>query len=145
MQSLASDIQAMLIQAQSGAASAGSASTAATSVPGGATATLTPEQKVAADIQTLIGDFQSAAPPNAQTANSNPTAPVGQTEHHHHHHGHGGEASGATAVAGASGTGAPAANSSTSSNQAVSQVFAADITQALQAYAGASSAMPTPA
>jgi hypothetical protein len=113
LQSLASDIQAMLIQAQSAAPTGGTA----TSPTGAAT----PEQRVAADLQTIMGDIQSAIAPNTQTANSNPTAPTGETEHHHHHHHHdgGGEANGASDVAatstssgnGASGTGASTAGS----------------------------------
>jgi hypothetical protein len=113
LQSLASDIQAMLIQAQSSAPTGGAAASTTT--------TASPEQRVAADLQTIMGDIQSAIAPNTQTANSNPTAPTGETEHHHHHHHHdgGGEANGASDVAatstslgnGASGTGVSTAGS----------------------------------
>jgi hypothetical protein len=146
LQSLASDIQAMLIQAQSTAAGGG--------VTGSTTAAASPEQTAATDLQTMMGDIQSAiqsaTTPNTQTANSNSTAPTGETEpaHHHHHHGGGaGEANGATAVASAStssGTGASNAGSQLASDQAVSSIFATDIGQAIQAYGAnsATSAMP---
>jgi hypothetical protein len=137
---LASDIQAMLIQAQS----AGPTGAANASTPQAATPT--PEQNVATDLQTLLGDIQSAVAPNTQTANSNATAPTGGTEHHHHHHHHegGGEANGASGVAATSpGPGASTAGSQFAGDQAVSSTFASDIAQAIQAYGGgASAAMP---
>jgi hypothetical protein len=137
MQSVATDIQAMLIQAQSTAAAPASGTSTAISA---STAAVNPQQKIAADLQTLLGDLQSATSPNAQTASTSPAGPVGGTapHHHHHHHEEGGEASGATSVAGAS---TPAATSSNSTgDQAVSSMFAADITQALQAYGGSGAA-----
>ncbi len=133
----------MLIQAQS--------SSAASGVTGSTTAKASPQQNAATDLQTLIADIQSAvtqsgSTPNAQTANSNPTAPAGQTEHHHHHHhGGGGDASGASDVANASSNGAVAATGSQqATNPAASSIFATDIAQAIQAYGGdsASAAMP---
>jgi hypothetical protein len=143
LQSLASDIQAMLIQAQSTAAAGGAT--------GSTTASASPAQNAATDLQTLIADIQSAVTqsgtePTAQTANSNPTAPAGQTEHHHHHHhGGGGDASGASDVANASSNSAVVnTGSQQASNLAPSSIFATDIAQAIQAYGGdsASTAMP---
>jgi hypothetical protein len=144
LQSLASDIQAMLIQAQSAPAASG----------GSTTATASPQQNAATDLQTLMTDIQSAVTqsgttPNAQTANSNPTAPAGQTAHHHHHHHSDGgdDASGASDVANAStsqeGAVAPT-GSQLAGDEAVSSIFATDIAQAIQAYGGdsASAAMP---
>jgi hypothetical protein len=96
-----------------------------------------------------LSDLQSAATPNAQTANSDPTGAASKTgQHHHHHHEGGGEASGATSVANSatpSGTTAAPTRSATSADQAVSQVFAADIAQALQAYSGVSTSPMMPA
>jgi len=130
---LASNIQAMLIQAQSTTAASG------TSTTGGAAA-VSPEQNLATSLQTLMNDLQPSTAPNAQTASTNPTDPVGQTEHHHHHHREAdGDASGATAVA------STTANSVTGEDQAVSQVFAADIAQAIQSYGGASASSMMPA
>lgn len=130
LQSLASDIQAMLIQAQDTAASGVGTAQAAT-----------PQQSVAADLQSILGDLQGAAAPATQTANADPTAPTGQTEHHHHHHHQDGdgEATGASDVAAASTTAAPSTN-----DQSVSTIFASDIAQAIQAYGGGSTdpAMP---
>jgi len=150
LQSLAADIQAMLIQAQSAAA------TGATTA--GTTQATTPEQSVAADLQTLLGDIQGTvagtvagtATPNTQTANSNATAPTGETQphHHHHHHEDGGDANGASDVAAASAsssTGASTAGSQPASDQAVSSIFATDIAQAIQAYGGASTSAAMPA
>jgi hypothetical protein len=146
LQSLAADIQAMLIQAQSAAA------TGATTA--GTTQATTPEQSVAADLQALLGDIQGTvagtATPNTQTANSNATAPTGETQPHHHHHHHegGGEANGASDVAAAStssGTSASTAGSQPASDQAVSSIFATDIAQAIQAYGGASTSAAMPA
>jgi hypothetical protein len=155
LQSLASDIQAMLIQTQSTSPASG--------VSAGTTANASPGQNAATDLQTLMGDIQSAitesgttesgttqsgTTPNAQTANSDPTAPAGQTAHHHHHHHHGDDdASGAREVANAatSSDGAVATSGSQlAGDQAASSNFATDIAQAVQAYGGAiaTAAMP---
>jgi len=160
LQNLANDIQAMLIQAQASSATqtAGTAAaTSATQTAGtqtatttGATTSVSLEQQTATDLQTLMSDLQAStsAPPTAQTASTNPADPTGQTEPHHHHHHHGGgEASGASPASGTTASSTtPAAESPTSSSdQQVSQVFAADIEQALQAYSGtaAATAMPS--
>jgi hypothetical protein len=101
---------------------------------------VTPDQKLAADLQTLLNDLQSAAPP-ATTANADPTDGTGQVRPHHHHHHHegGGEASGATGVA-ANTSGAPGATQD-SSGQTGGPASAADILLALQAYGGAASSL----
>jgi hypothetical protein len=137
----------MLIQAQGTAATGSqtSVTTPATSTPaaGGAAAAISPEQKLATDLQSLLSGLQSTAP-NARTANANPADATGRTEHHHHrHHEGGGEASGATAVASSSTTPATA-NSAASGNQAVSQILAAGIAQALKAYGGTGASPGTP-
>jgi hypothetical protein len=138
LQNLASDIQAMLIQAQNTAAQSGA--------NGGTKAAATPAQNVAADLQTILGDIQAAIAPNTQTANSNPTSPTGETGHHHHHHHHGGDANGASNVAAASsGGGTSTAGSRLASDQAVSSIFATDIAQAIQAYVGGSTSATMPA
>jgi hypothetical protein len=148
-QTLASDIQAMLIQAQdTGAATAAAGTSASATASAGGTA-LTPEQQVAADLQNMMTELQSSASSSTQTANANPADPTsqtgqtGQTEHHHHHHhGGGGEASGATAVADASTTATTTA--ATAGDQSESQALSVDFTAAIQAYSGAnaSSLMP---
>jgi hypothetical protein len=136
----------MLIQAQNTVAPVGTpggTTTAATTVAA------TPEQTVATDLQTIMGDIQSAIAPNTQTANSNPTAPTGETEHHHHHHhGGGSDINGASDVATAptsSGTSSSTAGSQLASDQAVSSIFATDIAQAIQAYGGDSTSATMPA
>jgi hypothetical protein len=132
LQSLASDIQAMLIQAQSSAATGG--------LTGSTTAAATPEQSVTNDLQSLLGGTQPAAAPNAQTADSNPTTPTGETvHHHHHHHGNGDDTNGVSNVAGASTTA-----TQTAGDQSVAASFATDIAQAIQAYGGGSLAAATP-
>jgi hypothetical protein len=147
-QSLASDIQAMLIQAQ-GTTSTGTATGAPAT-----TATTTPEQGLAADLQNLMNAFQSGQSPaqtgttsSAQTASANPADAPNQAEpHHHHHHHHGGGAGDAGSItAAAAPTPPPASGPVTSgsgmvANQAVSQAFAADIVQAIQAYGTGASA-----
>ncbi len=156
LQNLAADIQAMLIQAQSTAATESQTATATTaaqpatavSATSGGTAAVTPEQKLATDLQTLLSDLQPATTPATQTANASATDATGQTEHHHHHHHHGGggNASAATDVASTSttsGTTAATTGSTTSGDQTASQIFAADIAQALQAYGGVSPATTT--
>jgi hypothetical protein len=142
-QQLASDIQAMLIQAQ-GSTTAQTAATATPTTASGATADST-GQNLATNLQTLMNDLQSGGTPNAQTASTNPADPVNQTGHHHHHHHHedDGNASGATAVAGSS---PPAgATATTSDDHAVSQLFAADIAQAIRSYGGVSASSMMPA
>jgi hypothetical protein len=142
----------MLIQAQGAAGSAQTAGTAAFAAGGtsadGGTIALSPEQRVAADLQALMSNPQSAATPNTRVANANPADPAVQTGHHRHHHHHerGGQASGASAVAQSSvATGTASASSATTSgNAALSRVFAADIGQALRAYAGQSAAAAPP-
>jgi hypothetical protein len=149
LQSLASDIQAMLIQAQSAAATSGAAASG-TATSGAASAAATPEQSVTSDLQTLLGDIQSAISPNTQTANTNPASPTGQTapHHHHHHHGGDGEANGASDVAAAAPSPGPAASNTGSvlaSDQTVSSIFATDIAQAIHAYGGDSASTSQPA
>ena len=127
LQNLASDIQAMLIQAQSAAGADDTPTTA------------DPVQSVATDLQTILGGSQSGGAANSQTANANPTAPTGQTEQHHHHHHHhdgDGEANAATDVAAASGSAGAGSPTTTqlSSDQAVSSIFASDIAQAIESY-----------
>jgi hypothetical protein len=162
LQTLASDIQAMLIQAQGvvqGNAStpATGASTTSGTAAADSSASVSTEQKLAADLQTFLNNLgaNSGGSPSATTggngtgtsvANASPTDPATQTGHHHHHH-HGGEASGASAVAQSSGvsSGAVAAPSGAIASQAVSRVFAGGISHALRIYANATSAATIPA
>ena len=126
LQSLASDIQALLIQAQN-TGTQGSAT-------GGTTGATTGQQSVATDLQTMLHDIQAAITGNTQTANSDPTSPTGETRHHHHHNIGGGEANGASDVASAS--------TLQDTGSAVASVLPTGIAQAIQAYAngGASTA-----
>lgn len=66
LQSLAADIQAMLIQAQN-TGTQGSAT-------GGTTGATTAEQSAATDLQTMLGNMQAAFAANSQMANTNSTA-----------------------------------------------------------------------
>jgi hypothetical protein len=109
-QQLASDIQAMLVQAQSGT------STAAPST----------EQQLGADVQALVARLQDNQTGNGQTTQS-ATATQAQPHHHHHHHHEAGSATSASASSTSTG-------SESSTDQTVSQAMAADIAQALQAY-----------
>jgi hypothetical protein len=148
LQSLASDIQAMLIQAQSNASQSsttgGTTSTGSTTAS--ATSAATSGQSLATALQTIMSDIQSAIAPATQTANADPTAPAGETgHHHHHHHGGGGEATGATDVAGTSTPSATSAPTQLATDQSVSSVFASGIAQAIQAYAGGSVSAAMPA
>jgi hypothetical protein len=150
-QALASDIQAMLIQAQGGAATPA----ASTSVTGTTTA-VSAEQQMATDLQTMMTDLQGAtaqttaastADSTSRTASTNPADPTGQSQPHHHRHHHedgGGEASGSSAVASSSTPSGSTSAETTTDDEAVSQMFAADVTQALAAYGGnaGSSMMP---
>jgi len=138
LRNLASDIQAMLIQAQGTAAAAHKPTTPAA---GGGPSATGPEQKLATDIQTLLSDLQIAATPNPRTANANPADTAGRPErHHHHHHERGIEATGASAVASSNG-----ANPLNNGNHAVSRIFAAEIAHALKAYGRATGITATPA
>jgi hypothetical protein len=162
LQTLASDIQAMLIQAQGvvqGNAStpATGASTTSATATADSSASVNPAQKLAADPQTFLNNLgaNSGGSPSpsvganatgTSVANANPTDPATQTGHRHHHH-HGGEASGASAVAQSSGvsSGAVAVPSGAIASQAVSRVFAGGIAHALRIYANATSATTIPA
>jgi hypothetical protein len=142
LQSLASDIQAMLIQAQNTSGQGG--------VPGGTTAAATPVRSVAADLRAVVGNIQSAVAPNSQTANSNPTGPAGAAEHHHHrhHHGGGGEAIGTFDVGastGSSSNGGSGTGTQTADNQSVFTISATDIMQAIRAYTGGTTPAAAPA
>jgi hypothetical protein len=136
-QSLVSDIQAMLAQAQQGAGTATGSSSTPTTGAKAATTSVSPEQQLATDLQAFMGN----AAPGGQTASASPTDPVAETPHHHHHHHGGGQASGSTAVAQAPGA-TPTASGS-NSIQSVSRILAGDISKALSAYAGASAATTT--
>ena len=149
-QNLASDIQAMLIQAQGSTTTPDAASGAGAA---GSTTGVTLEQQLATDLQSMMNDLQGATTQTSttqtsttQTANANPADSTGQAQphHHHHHHGDGGgdEASGATAVAGNS---TSPGTATSADDEATAQIFAADITQALAAYGGNMGTAVTPA
>jgi hypothetical protein len=151
--SLAADIQAMLIQAQNAAGTSGSVAadgsattgTPAVAASGLATSTATTaanlEASLASDLQALMSGQASSQAAGTQTANVNPDQFGGRFHshgHHHHHHGtEGGDAVG-------NGTAAVASNAATSDQSAgagvqqVSQTLAADIAQAIQSYANMS-------
>jgi hypothetical protein len=155
-QQLASDIQAMLLQAQSGtvtqaASTVGSATTGASGI--GSTTPANPEQQLATDAQSMLAQLQSdqaGSGTTAQTATAGQAGPGEARPHHHHHHHQNNSQSGGDTVSGttASSTTAAsaAATSGTSSNrdQAVSQAFATEIMQALQAYGSAPSTTAVP-
>jgi hypothetical protein len=148
-QNLASDIQAMLIQAQGSATTPATAAASGTSTAGSTTGS-TLEQQLATDLQSMMNDLQGTTSPNAQTAatqtaNANPADPTGEAQpHHHHHHGGGDEASGATAVASTS-SGTTTAAATSADDEATAQIFSADITQALAAYGGSMGTAMMPA
>ncbi len=170
-QQLASDIQAMLLQAQGGTAapaatSVGSATTAANAAGGSTVAN--PEQQVASDAQAMLAKLQSGqtgSGSTSQTATASQTgASEAQPHHHHHHHEGGGSQPGGDAgamTAGTSSAGTTGSSTATASgspnsgsgstttsaslgDQAVSQAFASDIMQALQAYGGTPSGVASP-
>jgi hypothetical protein len=144
-QQLSGDIQALLVQAQSGSGSGTTtAPTTATATP----TTLTPTQQLAADVQTILSELQGSGSSGATAtqAGTPQASAAGQAQphHHHHHHESGADTTSATAATGtATSTGttpaAPSSSSASSADAAVSNVFAADIVQALQSYGSTSS------
>jgi len=158
-QRLASDIQALLLQAQGGTAAQAASTTGAATTstgtsatgvsPTGGTTAATPEQQLATDLQSLLAQLQSnqaGSGQSRQMATTGQTDATGQTQphHHHHHHHEGGGQEGATTVTvagGATASSTTAASASATSgtsasanDQTVSRAFAAEIVQALQAY-----------
>lgn len=143
--SIASDIQAILVQAQA-SASQGTASASASSTSGtsgssdstGTTAASSPEQDLINQIQSLISNIQGGGQSStSQTASTDPSGPVGAAGgHHHHHHHHGGQdsTSASTAIASSQGTDT---TSSGTTDSSLAQSLAGDIVRALQSYAGA--------
>jgi hypothetical protein len=144
-QSLANDIQAMLIQVQS-TAGAGAQPVAATGTSATTPSTSSsPEQQVATDLQSIMSEMQGVGSTTTQSATADPASATGQTQHHHHHHheGGGGEASGASEFASGSASSTAGSSSTGSGDQALSQMISSDIEQALQAYGGTTTAGPT--
>jgi hypothetical protein len=147
-QQLSGDIQALLVQAQSGSGTT-TAPTTATATPTTLTpTTLTPTQQLAADVQTILSELQGSGSSGATAtqAGTPQASAAGQAQphHHHHHHESGADTTSATAATGtATSTGttpaAPSSSSASSADAAVSNVFAADIVQALQSYGSTSS------
>jgi hypothetical protein len=132
--SLASDIQAMLIQAQStttaqaaaitgSGTSTGAASTGATSSGSGANAAggsvaVNPEQKLVADLQSLLSNprsGQSGGSAGTQTASINPAAANAPAPRHHHHHHEAGNGGGSDIASAGNSTGANTAGATASS------------------------------
>ncbi len=148
-QQLAADIQAMLVQAQSGTAApaASTAATSAATATGGTTA-VSPEQQLATDVQAMLAQLQSGQAGNGTTAQTATAGQEGVGEvhpHHHHHHHEGGSLPGGDATSSTvASTSTSSGTSMSSSDQAVSQAFAADIAQALQAYASLPSTTAVP-
>lgn len=145
-QALASDIQAMLVQAQASAA-AGANSASAQATGGTATTTsVSPEQQLATDLQTFLANATSgqtaSASPTDPTAPTSPTDPAAVGPHHHHHHHGGGQANASTAVAQAPTSSSTA--SASNGNQAISNILAGDISKALSAYADATETTAAP-
>ncbi len=130
-QQLASDIQAMLVQAQGGTGTAAAATTATT----GTTAS-DPEQQLATDLQTLMNQLQGSQSGTSQTASAEQTGATGQAHGHHHRH-HEDTDTDASAATQASATTPPSGSTASANTQAVSQTLAADIVQALSAYGDA--------
>ncbi len=151
-QQLASDVQALLVQAQGG-----TAPTTATSATGTTTGA-GPEQQVATDLQTLMAQLQAGhtgSDPNAQAGTTGQTGATSQAQPHHHHHHHGGGTGAgmdaATQIGATSASSATTASAATSagtaasaSDQTTSRAFAADILQALQAYGSKASGAAVP-
>ena len=136
-QQLASDIQALLVQAQGGT---GTAATAAATT---ATTATDPEQQLATDLQSIMNQLQGSQT-GAQTASAEQTGATGQAHGHHHHHHHEDTDTDASAATEASATTSATTTTASASNQAVSQTLAADIMQALQAYGGTGSTLAVP-
>lgn len=166
-QRLTADIQAVLLQAQSGSVGSTAAATQPTAAsvavePATAATTatspaapLTAVQQLGADLKSLISQLQngqasvaSAANSATQTASLGQNGPVGGTEAHRHHHQHedeGGAPSGTPASGSATASNAasdaaasPTVTEPVSGNPGTSRILAADITQALQSYTAAS-------
>ena len=128
-QQLSGDIQALLVQAQSGSGTGATTTTATT-----------PAQQLAADVQTIMSELQAGGSSGGTTATPAGTATqanaTGATRPHHHHHQHEGGTSATSTAASSTATTQPASISSADAE--VSNVFAADIVQALQSYGGTS-------
>lgn len=151
-QQLAADIQAVLVEGQ-GAAATSTTSTAGTSSGSGTTATSTaggttsndPAQQLAAAMQAIYAQMQgsqSGSDPSMQASATNQTDATSEIQPHHHHHHHGGGTSAGASETGettASSTGTAPGTSASSNVQAASQTFAADVLQALRAYASTGS------
>jgi hypothetical protein len=162
-QKLAADVQALLLQSPSAAAPAsatgsGASSTdsatgsgVATSAAAG-TATVTPEQQLATDLQSFFTQLESIQPgsnPNAQSGTTTQTAATGQAQrHHHHHHDHYRQSGGSSADTNTSGgttasSSASTSQSSTASGDQSVEALAASIVQAIQAYGSQNPATAT--
>jgi hypothetical protein len=161
-QQLAADVQAVLAESQqstaaspaAGTTGAGTASTSTATSTTGGTSVTDPAQRLAAEVQSIFAQMQgngSGSNPGAQDATSSgQTDPTTQVEPHHHHHRHhgGGEplAGGPAAVGGSTLNSSVASTPGTSATNTVasaSKAFAADIVQALQAYAGTAASTAT--
>ena len=135
-QNLRSDIQALLIQAQGARAASGDGT-----APNGdkAAASVSPEQKLAADLATLISDLRAQTGAGKQAPAASPTDAMQRHHHHHHHHGSGAVAASTSAAPGS------ATGSAANGNQPISQVVAAGVAKVLRAYAGGTATGAAPA
>ena len=91
-----------------------------------------PEQQLATDLQSIMNQLQGTQTGSTQTASAEQTGATGPAHGHHHHHLD--TDTDASAATEASATTTPATTTAAANNQTVSQTFAADIMQALQAY-----------
>ena len=101
-------------------------------VPDRAPSATDPEQQLATDLQSIMNQLQGTQTGSTQTASAEQTGATGPAHGHHHHHLD--TDTDASAATEASATTTPATTTAAANNQTVSQTFAADIMQALQAY-----------
>ncbi|MSP02934.1 MAG: hypothetical protein EXR07_18105 [Acetobacteraceae bacterium] len=126
-QRLASDIQAILIQAQSNAASPKAAVSG--TAPG----------KLVSGGQAALGQIGNGGASSAKAPGGHQTGPANR---HHHHHMKGGGA-GSTSAGSVSTAAAAAGVATVGTGQAVSSVLAAGLVQAIRAYGGGSAGAAT--
>jgi hypothetical protein len=145
---IVSDIQAILVQAQSGASQAtgsmtsGGATSGATTTSSTPSAATTPEQDLVNQIQSLIAGTRGGSA-GAGTASVTPDGGSGLAgahhHHHHHHHEFGTDGTGGAPASSATAS-AQDAGSASSSDPSIAQTIAGDLIRALRSYG----ATPTP-
>jgi hypothetical protein len=143
-QQLASDIQAVLVQGQDGG------TTQAATAAGTSTSPSDPTQQLVAALQAIYTQVQanqsgqSGSDPT-QTSATGQADPTGHVHGGHHHHSHQADAASGSGDMSGDSADASSGNASTSGSvQSLSQVLAANIMQAIQAYASTTAATTVP-